>query len=393
MNKKIIISCLAVVMLGGQAYGQSGIGELLLMVNDDSVFIEAEKSEAEARALAAKADNNLDDPELDYSFMPGVQNTSGKKHSYGISQNFGWPGEYIAKKKYAKLETEQAYTDYNAARQDFLLTIKLLCYEIVYYSKYAEVAKELMDNGEELYLSTLSMFDKGNATSLELNKAQINLASSKKEYNETVSRIKVSRDNLALLTGMTDINTVNFRYVEDPDEDIEAICSEAMEASSAVRSAQLEAMKSEKNVAAVRGNTLPSFSVGVGGERTSKEDNFFGVTAGMSIPLWGGTNKVKSAKREQRASSMKSAIAQIETSSQIREQATGIGQMKESLGNYSIESIREGRRLLQKNFSLGNMAITDYLNDIQFYLDAENDYLTLELELHKALAELLKYRL
>lgn len=395
MNKtlKYVLPLLAATA-ANPAAAQTGTEAFLQRIESTSPFIAAEREDADARITASRAGIGPENPDAEFAYMPGIERTESIRKSYSFTQTLAWPGEYVARSKYGKLERQQAETQYAGLRQDILLRAKLLCYDLVYLQKRGKLLDERLENARNLESSLQKMFDTGAATSLDLNKARINRTAVETLRNENRSQLEAKRQQLAALAGTDDFRPEEFAYADNPAEDPEKVFREALEASPEIRAALLEADKSARNVSIQRGSTLPSISVGVAGERLSPTDSFLGVTTGISIPLWGGVDKVKAAKAQHRTARLRSENLRLETEAAIREKLTNVEQLKRSLAAYaSLQEVEEGKRLLQKSFDLRSITVTNYLTDVQFYYDAEENYLSLELNLYKALAEILKYRL
>jgi len=360
----------------------------------DNVFTAALHAEAAARIAETHSNNNLENPEAEYAYMPGIEDTDGKRMSYGISQRIDWPGEYIARAKYNNLERQQATAEYGAERREFMLRLKLLSYEIIHAQKSQQLLDRQYNNAKQVYELTQKRLDVGEATSLDLNNARINLTTANTARLQGLSQIETKRQQLALLAGFNDFDSTRFDYLENPDMDIDSIQATALQQDAQIQVAQLDNEKSVQNVVVTRRSALPSFSIGVGGERITATDSFLGVTAGIAIPLWGGKGTVQTAKAQQRAAELRAHTIQTEVELSFTEQVNTIHQLRESLAQYgSLRDVHEGTELLNKSFELKNVSVLEYFTNLAFFNQIEQEYLDLELKLNQALAELTKYRL
>ncbi|MCD8185374.1 MAG: TolC family protein, partial [Rikenellaceae bacterium] len=161
-----------------------------------------------------------------------------------------------------------------------------------------------------------------------------------------------------------------------------------------IRVAELESQKDAQFVSVARGSTLPSLRIGVAGERVGRTDSYLGVSAGISIPLWGGSGTVKTAKAQKTATELRTRTIQTDIRVNQLELVRRAEQIRESLSHYeSLRHIEEGIRLLSRSFELQQISVLEYFTQLAFYSQTRQEYLELELKLHQALAELTKYRL
>lgn len=396
MNKHIIrIAILAACVSGSQTLSaQTPLDEFLDRVAGQSFYIEAGRAEADVRIAETRSNNSPADPEIEYGYAPGIEETDGHKTTYGISQSISWPGEYAARSKYNKLEREQAETEFQAERQDFLLRVKLLCYEIVHTQKQQDILNWQQANAEQILDLTQKRLAQGDATSLDVNNARLNVTSANTAWFEGKSTLDTKRRQLILLTGFDDFEVNDFGYIERSGENVDALLAEAQSSDVNIRTAQLENDKSRRNISVARGSTLPSFNIGIAGERLSASDSFLGPTIGMSIPLWGGSGQVKVAKAQQVAAELRSKTIQTDVESSLTELAGRARRLQESLEQYgSLKDVRTGIELLNKSFELKNISVLEYFTNLSFFFQIEREYLDLELEFNQTLAELTKFRL
>ena len=396
MNKSFLlkISLSGIVLLASAELGaQTSTEEFLHRVAERSFYVEAGRAEADAR-IAGTRSGQVDDPEVEYGYMPGIEETEGRRMSYGISQQFAWPGEYAARSKYYKLEREQAETEFRAGRQEFLLRVKLLCYEIVHAQKRQALLDWQYTHAGQAAELTQKRLSLGEATALDANNARLSLSAIHTQWLEGATSLEIMHKQLALLAGFADFDTHAFAYAEYPDENIDDLLAQAQAADLFVRTAQLESDKSRRNVSIVRGASMPSFRVGVAGERITATDSFLGVTAGVSIPLWGGSGSVKIARAQHVATELRTQTLRADIESELVELAANARQLRENLVQYdSLRDVQESKTLLYKSFEQKHISVLDYITNLSFLSQIEQEYLGLELKLYRTLAELTKFRL
>jgi len=397
MNKPffLLIGFLTAICLSNnRSTAQTPLQEFLWRAGEQSFYVQAGRAEADVRIAETQRNNSPDDPEIEYEYMPGIENTSGNRMSYGISQSFSWPGEYMARARYNKLEREQAETVFASEKQEYLLQVKLFCYELVHALKRQEILDWQQANAQQVLELTEKRLAQGEATALDLNNARLNATTVNSAWLEGKAQLDTWRKQLILLTGIEDFDPDSFGYMESLDENPEELLAQAKLSNMTTRVALLESQKSAQNVSVARGSTLPSLRVGVAGERIGPEDSFLGVSAGISIPLWGGSGTVKSARAQKIATDLRTRTIEADIRSSLLEQANTVKQLRQSLEQYgSLKEVKEGIRLLNQSFELQNISVLEYVTNLGFFYQVQKEYLELELRIHQYLAELTKFRL
>ncbi|MCD8185373.1 MAG: TolC family protein, partial [Rikenellaceae bacterium] len=217
MNKTLTILLISLSVKTVPAWTQTPLEDFLRRAEQESLYIRAGRAEADVRLSETERNNSPDDPEIEYEYMPGIENTGGKQISYGISQTFSWPGEYIARAKYNKLEREQAEINFLAEREEYLLRIKLVCYELIYAQKRQEILDWQQTNAESVLELTQKRLDQGEATALDVNNARLNLATANSLRVEGISQLEIKRKQLEMLSGIETFDPKSFTYLEPPD--------------------------------------------------------------------------------------------------------------------------------------------------------------------------------
>jgi len=238
------------------------------------------------------------------------------------------------------------------------------------------------------------MFDAGETNILEYNKAQLNLLSVKKKMKE------LSLEKDALLTELKGLNggtTIEFNdstyspvvlpeYFEQWYLTIEEINPVLKQINQ-----DLEISKKEEQLS--KSLSLPKFNAGYMSE-TLADEQFQGITIGLSIPVWENKNQLKYSKAKVNAneSIQKDVkINQYYNLKSLYERTLGLktitDEYRESISNY------KHTELLKKSLDAGEISLIDYILELTFYYDSFNMLLESERDLHKLVSELYKYQL
>ena len=133
---------------------------------------------------------------------------------------------------------------------------------------------------------------------------------------------------------------------------------------------------------------LPDFSVGYMSEIRTVE-KFRGVTLGVSIPLWSGSNKVKKSRAGLVAAETRQDAAEREFRSRMQNlymQASAMKSNSEMMRAALHET--DNRDFLLSALTKGEISMIDYLVETDLYYDALEQTLRAEQEYRHSLAAL-----
>ncbi|WP_296622709.1 TolC family protein, partial [Marivirga sp.] len=123
-------------------------------------------------------------------------------------------------------------------------------------------------------------------------------------------------------------------------------------------------------------------------------NNYSGVYAGISIPLWSGKNKIKTAKAQYQYQQSNAQAVITERHSDFLQQYNNYDLMLRQYGEYSttLEGLNSEKLLLEA-FQLEQISFMEYYGELQFYRQAYDKMLGIEKELYQLKANLLKHQL
>lgn len=174
-----------------------------------------------------------------------------------------------------------------------------------------------------------------------------------------------------------------------PAEEYEKIIEEndpSVKYSSLMMQSQVQRVKAE------RLTRLPGFTLGY---HHSWEDGdvFNGMIVGVTLPFFSTHNKVRAAKALSRS------LEYDEMTVAIKKRATAKADREKALALYKQMSAYEAVLkndnsvdLLGKSLDGGQISLLDYLGEMDYYMQAERDYLAAQYQYHQTLANLNKYK-
>jgi outer membrane protein TolC len=391
MIKKIFLLTL-LISVSGLASAQS-ITEFLGRVSAGNPEIAAYGKLLEARRIEARTGNAPSDPFVSAGFMPGNTDEAGDKKTWSVSQSFDFPTKYLLQKKINNNTIILAEQEFSQARMLIMLEAEQLAFDLIYNTRVLNTLLERKKGYEVLRSAWGKMLENGEATIMDYNNILLELSAVSLEINRRESETEMLKEKLGYMSGSdaAEIGNADYPVKEVPDFDL--LITEKSESHPAYLIPEIEYSISRQEVRLSRTGSLPGIQVGYGSEIVAGTA-YTGPVAGLSIPLWANSNKVKSAS------------AAADYSDALRE-ATLLKLRSEAQNNYSraaalqksVSEIREiiesggGTRYPDKALEAGEISVSTYFMYMKSLYESEDRLMELENEYHKALAALLDHRL
>ena len=391
MIKKIFLLTL-LISVSGLASAQS-ITEFLGRVSAGNPEIAAYGKLLEARRIEARTGNAPSDPFVSAGFMPGNTDEAGDKKTWSVSQSFDFPTKYLLQKKINNNTIILAEQEFSQARMLIMLEAEQLAFDLIYNTRVLNTLLERKKGYEVLRSAWGKMLENGEATIMDYNNILLELSAVSLEINRRESETEMLKEKLGYMSGSdaAEIGNADYPVKEVPDFDL--LITEKSESHPAYLIPEIEYSISRQEVRLSRTGSLPGIQVGYGSEIVAGTA-YTGPVAGLSIPLWANSNKVKSAS------------AAADYSNALRE-ATLLKLRSEAQNNYSraaalqksVSEIREiiesggGTRYPDKALEAGEISVSTYFMYLKSLYESEDRLMELENEYHKALAALLDHRL
>lgn len=386
--KKLVINIVFVAVLF-PVTAQNGYENLLKEIETNSMTLNALREQMEAQKLANRTGIFLENPEVEFNYLWGSPSVVGNRTDFSVTQSFDFPSAYSHRNKISKMENENVGLQYKSERINLLLTAKQLIIEVIYYNALLNQYIVRLENAERIAASYKSQLEKGNANLLESNKANLNLISIQNE----VKRLEVERNSrlsqLKTLNGGKDISISNKEFLLTVlPANFEQWYKEAETKSPVLQylSGQIEI--NQQQIKLNRSIGAPKFTAGYTSEWVLGQ-NYQGIAAGISIPLWENKNNVKQAKMQAMASELVLQDSKIQFYNQLQNQYTRAVGLQQTAQQYkNALSLYNNEVLLQKALDAGEISLLNYLLEIEYYYSVVNNILEAERDFELAVAEL-----
>lgn len=338
-------------------------------------------AEVEELALQKKPD----DPEVGVGYLWGGD--AGNRLDVEVTQTFELPNVY-AKRRNAVAEKQRlASMNYLTERQKVLLKAKQLCIQVVYCNAVLSHLKRDLAQAHTSSEAYQKLFEKGQATVIDRNKAKQACLFFHVEELELQAKKRDLLAELALMNGGTPVEVTDSAFAHEPlppnfDQWLEMTVDQHPQYLALMQAVQAEEAESEL----ARNGWWPKLSVGYQSEKTASE-HFQGLTAGLNLPLWSTGKKAKIAQKKADIAKLEGENQRQELLSQLKNSYECAKAISASFSTFQ-EHMKEydNTLLLKKSLDAGQITLLTYLQELQYLhelkvklLDAEREY-----ELHRA---------
>lgn len=368
---------------------------LLKTIIKNNPQIVAMEALVESKIYALKSENNLPDTEVGFESQWGPKEV-GNKWSFGISQGFEWPGVYGARRK-ATQSAAEAMTFLNRSNYlDKLLEIKLLFIDIVNTRKNIAIMKNVLDHMAQLKEKYHNGFRQGEVTILDVNKVDIEYISVSRRCNELNVQLSMLEGSLIALNGGKDCKDVILALNEYPQDIIlpEDDYVEMIKLNDPIINYNSLMAKSQVSTAkAASLKNLPGFSLGYL-HVNELGTHFNGFKVSLALPILSNRNKVSASKALLRSLEHEETSVEIEKLSAMYSDRAKVLVLHKEMTDYKVVFEENNNiQLLKKALDGGEISLLTYLQEVNYFLSAQMEYMNIVYQYHYALARLNRYEL
>lgn len=346
----------------------------------NSPTLQADRLRMESELEALKNENTLSNPEVEFERL-WRSDEGENRWSAGISQEIDWPGTYGARRKAISALARAQDAETSAAEINERVRASQTIIGIIAARKEIAILEEIHTSMQQLEAKLLTAWNHGEATILDVNKVKI-------ETIRSASRLETARTQLRSLEGELNAMTggdVVITIPADLDMPVTPLKSEnayleAMESSPMLAALNLALEASECQTTLAKTSRLPGFSIGY---NHAYEDgaHFNGFSIGMTLPVWSRKHNTKSAADNAMAARFDVIARRTQLASQIHTDYSNAESLYSQMGQYGplVEGVNN-LTLLRKAFDGGELNLLNYLQEVNYFLEARLDYLSLTKE-------------
>lgn len=294
MKKTILI--LSILFLSKGAVLAQSLDSLLKSVEEKNPRLIASQKWLEAEEAQAKTGIYPDNPEIGYNYLFGSPDEIGDLQEFEIIQPFKLPGYYTSKSAIQKLEYQQKELVAIKEKKSVTHTTHLVYFNIVWLTKKEGLLRKRKEESEQLAALMQEGFSRGEISKPVYDKARIYTISVQNEWQKTKTDIQISKEQLKQLNGGDSINNLTFEYPKDwllPS--LDSIIAKLPKQNPDLQIAELGIKENETRLKHQKMSNWPSFEIGYKSE-TILDQKLRGFHAGITIPLWKNSRRIKTAK-------------------------------------------------------------------------------------------------
>lgn len=394
MKNIFLTVALATICISATAQGLT-IEGVMQEVERNNTTLAAKADERTAGELKAMSGIFLENPEVEFGYLWGNPGT-GNRIDVSIKQTFDFPSVYAYRRQVARGEQSLSASNFRAARREILLETARRCVELVYLNAMSRELQDRHTVAQKLAASYKKQLATGSATILESNKAQMALLSLENSLADIESQRAAALSNLQRLNGGQAIDFMQDSYTQEyamPRVDnFEAWFDSMARINPALEylATQIEIGKKQVKLSTAMG--LPKFSLGYKSEAVMPGEQFQGISASVSIPLWENKNNVKAARASLRAAESMAVDGKLQFYEQLRalyERTKALEKIERDFSrSYKELSSTE---LLGKALAAGEISIVEYFVEMSLTYSLVDQGLTTQRDLSLTRAELFSF--
>lgn len=393
MKQFIVITLLASAALS--VNGQNSINAVLRSIEANNKELQANNQLTVSKKLEAKLDNNLPDPSVSYVHQYGNREGMGIQGELVASQSFDFPSVYVQKNKLAKSKAASFDRQGAEFRQQILLQAKEICLDLVLLNQQRALLDQRRQNAEQLAELYAMRLETGDANILETNKIDLELLNAKTEARMNESARIAKLQELATLNGGIAIDFTDTTYMSDGDIlSFEELCAEAVTSNPQLLTLKSEQVAARRQLSVNKSKSLPSFELGYRMNTATGGERFNGFLVGISIPLFSNRNNVKQAKAQALYTDLQLESTTTTVESELHQLYNQSVALKTSMDEYNtVLKSQNSLALLNKAIQTGQISMIEYFVDVTTFYQSMQNYMQLQNEYQKVMAQLYKYKL
>lgn len=392
MNSKLII--LLLIFFTQYNFSQSSLENILGQISVNNMQIKAGIELIKTKRTEFNIGLAPYDPFVSYDYLFGSPKGIGNQTEFSLVFSFDFPTVYGKKSTLADLKSTQLNYDELSLKQGILLEAKLTLIELIYLNRKDEELNERYAIANRIHEYLKTKLERGDINIMEVNKAKLQVINFKSEIE--INRSEVNRLNYRL-TGLNGGKPIIYSDTTYPEikgiTDFTSIEAEIQAQDPVLKKLNLQYKITKQEINVNKDLRLPKIELGYRYQGLLNE-NYNGIHAGISIPLWEKNNTVKAKVLQSLYTKTLIEVHKNEyyyEVKQLYEQyislSSTLTETKELFGTIN------NYELYERAFTLGEISSIEYLLETTYYYSIKDKVNLLEKELHVVIAKLLKHRL
>lgn len=387
LRKHILPLVIAGAATISSAAQTSTFDTLINLIADRSPAMAADRARMQAQIDSERAANVPSNPEIEFEHLWNG-NGGENRWSAGISQEIDWPGSYGARSAMISAMAAAMETQNEASRLATLTAAASTVTDIIAANKEVAILAEINETMTLLQEKIMKAWNNGETTILDVNKIKI-------ETLRSATRLETAQNNLRTL--LAELSTLCGGEAVEIPSDLDfptfslltfADYENALHQSPQWRGISLSKEVAQKNIALSKSERLPSFNIGYN-HAYEEGTHFNGLSVGMTLPVWSRKHSISASQNEALAAEFDAIALSSELTTKLHADYTGAVALGSQLKAFAtaVEGTNN-MALLRKAYEGGELSLLTYLQEVNYFLEARLDYLSIRKEYTRLLAAL-----
>jgi outer membrane protein TolC len=360
-----MMGALSFALLAGTcAQTPASLESILRSVATNNTQLRALQSAATAEKAENSAENNLEDPTVDYLRQ---HNTLDGEHSteFNAIQNFDFPTQYVTRHRTITLRNSAVDRQYEAARREVLLQAKQLCLQMIFLNRQRTLLDQRLTNAEAMERHAATRLETGDASILEMNKIKMERMNVNAERVKNVAEYRSALQQLLALNGNQPLEFDGTDYpAVSAQADYNTLHDLALTGDATLEATAIQTQAAQKQVSVDRQGWLPKLSVGFRRNTTAVDaDN--GLYVGASVPIFQNRKKVAAAKARAVEARLTQQSEREKAEAQFQSLYNEMQQLRSALDAYDLPLMFHTLDILKTAFGEGELSVIEYFTEME----------------------------
>ena len=282
-----------------------------------------------------------------------------------VSQGFDFATLSGAKRRVAESQNRMALSELSGERLRIASEADALMTKAVYLQRLDNVYDSMEKNYNQMLEAARKAVEKGTMTSVDVNSIRMEMSQIISQRRLEKIELEGTMQMLRGMAGGADLSWTPVEYMPYTlPSDYAEWSAAAVEKNPAIAVARDATAAADAEISLRKKEGLPEFSLGYTSEMV-KDDDHYGVSLGVTLPLWGNKGRVKAAKAAKLAADAALDEARHNNAIDLRMKY----QKAKALGETALETAKlcrecDNSKDIKRLYDLGNLSVHEYLSQI-----------------------------
>ncbi|MCU4165170.1 TolC family protein [Carboxylicivirga caseinilyticus] len=381
----IVMACIYAI----SSNAQNTIEEVLANIENNNKTLQVLRAEADVVKMQNKVGLNPSNPEVQYTYQWGKNESMGTRSELSIIQTLDFPTAYLYRGQMANALINKADIDYKIAFNEVMLNAVELCYRAFYGKMLIDEYQKRLDHAESIAEVYRYKLETGDVNIIESNKAQLNLLNAKNNLVVLKADQQAVIEKLTGINGGLPIDITQLLIVHATlPEDFDTWFTNMKEVMPEMISLQKGVEANRKKEQLNRALSLPKLSGGYSSEK-GLTDSFKGINMGISIPLWENKNTVKQVQLKIVSLENQMEDLQLQAYHGLKSLYNKAESLKSTIDDYQqVLDKLHSNELLKIALDAGEISVLDFIVEQSIYYEAIENFVSVQLQYDTTMARL-----